>query len=73
MSKIISERMAGQIDGEFVVFRIGIRINKFWKPHKWLPAALAGSRLTKELEETEERGLLGYEVRPGIRNHVIVQ
>lgn len=73
MGKIVPERMAGQIDGDFVVFRIGIRINKFWKPHKWIPAFLAGPRLTKELEETEESGLLGYETSLGIRNHVVVQ
>lgn len=73
MGKIIPERMAGKIDGDFVVFRIGIRINKFWKPHKWLPAFLAGPRLTTALEEKEGSGLLGYEVSLGIRNHAIVQ
>jgi len=73
MSEIVPKRMAGEIDGDFVVFRIGIRINRFWKPHKWLPAFLAGPRLTKELEERRDSGLLGYEVSLGIRNHVVVQ
>ena len=72
MAKIIPERMVGQIEGDFVVFRIGIRINKFWKPHKWLPAFLAGPRLTTELEEKEYSGLLGYETSLGICNHVML-
>lgn len=73
MSEIVPNRMAGEIEGDFVVFRIGIRINKFWKPHRWLPAFFAGPRLTKELEEDPGSGLLGYEVNLGIRNHVVVQ
>jgi len=31
---IISERVTADIEGEFVVFRIGMRINKLWKVHK---------------------------------------
>ena len=41
MSKTISERMTAEIEGEFVVFLIGMRINKPWKIHKWLPVFLA--------------------------------
>jgi hypothetical protein len=29
--------MAAQIEGDFVVFLIGMRIDKPWKLHKWLP------------------------------------
>jgi len=38
MPKIILERMSAQIDGDFVVFLIGMRVNAWWKVHKWLPA-----------------------------------
>jgi hypothetical protein len=31
--------MAAEMDGEFVVFLIGMRINKPWKLHKWLPCS----------------------------------
>jgi hypothetical protein len=34
MAKIINQRMAAQMDGEFVVFLIGMRINKPWKIHQ---------------------------------------
>ena len=47
---IIAERMAARIEGDFVVFLIGARINKPWKIHKWLPVALAMPRMMKELE-----------------------
>jgi hypothetical protein len=41
--------MTAEIEGEFVVFLIGARINKPWKIHNWLPVALAMSRMLKEL------------------------
>lgn len=49
MKKIIPQRMTAQIEGDFVVFIIGMRVNKFWKVHKWLPAAMAMPRMLKEL------------------------
>jgi hypothetical protein len=61
MSKVIDQRMAAQIDGDFVVFLIGARINKPWKVHKWLPVALAMRRMIKELEAHPESGFLGHE------------
>lgn len=59
MAAIIAERMTAQIDGDFVVFLIGMRINKFWKVHKWLPVALAMPRMLKELAGRPESGCLG--------------
>ncbi|MGZ7042353.1 MAG: DUF4188 domain-containing protein, partial [Thermoanaerobaculia bacterium] len=29
--------MTAQIDGDFCVFLIGMRINRIWKFHKWMP------------------------------------
>ena len=60
MAKIIGSRMAGEIEGEFVVFLIGMRINKPWKLHKWLPAFLAMPKMLKELEAHPESGFLGH-------------
>lgn len=59
MAQVIPERMAAEIDGDFVVFLIGMRINKPWKPHKWLPVLLAMPRMLKELKEHPESGFLG--------------
>ena len=50
-----------KVDGEFVVFLIGMRINKPWKVHKWLPVFLAMPRMLKELKGRPESGLLGVE------------
>jgi hypothetical protein len=59
VARIISERMTAQIDGEFVVFLIGMRINKPWKIHKWLPVFLAMPRMLRELRAHKESGFLG--------------
>jgi len=34
--EIIKERMSAEADGDFVVFLIGVRVNKFWKMHKFV-------------------------------------
>ena len=56
---IISERVTADIEGEFVVFRIGMRINKLWKVHKWAPVFVAMPRMLRELEADPDSGLLG--------------
>ena len=61
MKTIITERMTAQIDKEVVVFLIGMRINRLWKIHKWLPVVLAMPKMLKELAATEDSGLLGVE------------
>lgn len=63
MAKVIKQRMTVKMEGDFVVFLIGMRINKFWKFHKWLPVARAMPRMLKELQQRskEETGFLGAE------------
>src|SRR5271155_2415159 len=56
---VINDRMCAQFEGEVVVFLIGMRINKLWKIHKWLPVAMAMPRMLKELEQHPELGFLG--------------
>jgi hypothetical protein len=43
------------------VFLIGMRINRLWKVHKWLPVARAMPRMIKELSTQREHGFLGAE------------
>ena len=59
MTKVIPHRMTAQIEGDFVVFLIGMRINKPWKLHKWLPIFMAMPKMLKELERRPESGFLG--------------
>ena len=61
MSKIIDQRMTARIEGDFVVFLIGLRINKWWKLHKWVPLMKTMPAMLKELQSLpqEETGFLG--------------
>ena len=59
MNGTIQARRMGKIEGEFVVFLIGMRINRWWKVHKWLRVGLAMPRMLRELTEKPELGFLG--------------
>jgi hypothetical protein len=59
MTQINAQRMTVEVEGDFVVLLIGMRINKPWKVHKWLPVFLAMPRMLKELKNRPESGLLG--------------
>jgi hypothetical protein len=60
MSEIYKQRMSAHIEGDFVVFIIGMRINKFWKLRKWLPVFLAMPKMIAELYDHPETGFLGH-------------
>ena len=66
MAKTINQRMTAQLEGDFVVFLIGMRINRFWKFHKWIPVATAMPRMLKELSQKPESGFLGFQILGGI-------
>ena len=59
MADVIAQRMAVDFEGDFVVFLIGMRINKPWKLHKWLPVFFAMPKMLKELQQHPESGFLG--------------
>ena len=61
MAKIVADRITAQIDGEVVVFLIGLRINRLWKVHKWWPVAMAMPRMLRELANDPGSGFLGVE------------
>jgi hypothetical protein len=61
MVEIHKERMTSEVSGDFVVFLIGMRVNKLWKIHKWLPVALAMPRMLKELYRNPHMGLISHE------------
>jgi hypothetical protein len=69
---ICRERLCAEMDGEFVVFLIGMRINKLWKVHKWVPVMLAMPRMLRELMATPASGLLSCEMWFG-RTTIMVQ
>ena len=57
----INRRVTAKIEGDFVVFIIGMRVNKPWKLHKWLPVFAAMPQMIAELEKDPESGFLGAE------------
>ena len=60
MAKPIPKRITATIDGDFVVSLIGMRINKPWKVHKWLPVVRAMPQMIRKLEQRPESGFLGH-------------
>ena len=73
MAKVYKEMMTAEIDGDFVVFLIGMRINKLWKVWKWWPVLSAMPRMLIELGKNPELGLLHARSHFGIRNVMVVQ
>ena len=55
------ERLTATLEGDFVVFLIGMRINSPLKIHKWLPVARAMPRMIEELYRKPELGFLHAE------------
>ena len=72
MAKIFNERMTAVVEGEFVVFLVGMRINKLWKIHKWLPVVMAMPKMLRELYQNPEPGLISHESWFG-RTIILVQ
>lgn len=58
---IIPRRVTATLDGTFCVFLIGMRFNRPWKVHQWLPVLLAMPRMLAELQRQPELGFLGGE------------
>ena len=58
MARIFKGRYTAQIDEPFVVFIIGMRVNKFWAFHKWVPTALAMGPTLRTLFKNPEKGFL---------------
>jgi len=58
---IINRRVAAKIDGDFVVFLIGARINRWWKipQHFWFARTMP--KMLAELEANPDSGFLGFQ------------
>lgn len=73
MAKIKEGRWIAEVEGEFVVFLIGMRINRLWKIWAWLPVFLAMPKMLIELFSKPELGLLSARTHFGLRNTMVVQ
>ncbi|HUP09735.1 MAG TPA: DUF4188 domain-containing protein [Caldimonas sp.] len=66
------ERLHAQLEGGFVLFLIGMRVNVLWKVHRWWPVAMAMPRMLRELAQRPELGFLGGHAWGG-RTPIVVQ
>ena len=72
MNTILEGRWTARTDEEFVVFIIGMRINKWWMVHRWLPLIRAMGGMIRELSVRPELGFLGGKAWFG-RTIVLIQ
>jgi len=71
--QIIEDRVTARVEqDEFVVFLIGMRVNRPLKIHRWLPVARAMGRMIEELYAAPEMGLRHVEIWFG-RTSIMVQ
>jgi hypothetical protein len=59
MAEVFPGRYTADHHGEVVVFLIGMRVNRPWKVHKWLPVLTAMPKMIKELEALPDSGFIG--------------
>lgn len=61
MAQVFNGRYTAQTDEPFVVFLIGMRINKLLAFNKWMPTAMAMNPMLQTLYTYPEKGFLGGE------------
>ncbi len=61
MAQVTPGRFTAKMDEPFVVFIIGMRINKLLAIRKWLPTVRAMGPMLRELYRHPEKGFLGAE------------
>jgi hypothetical protein len=54
--------MTAAVEGDIVLFLIGMRLNKPWAVHKWLPVARAMPRMLRELYQNPTLGFMSHEM-----------
>ena len=67
-----NQRLTGSLDGEFVIFLIGMRVNQPLRVDKWLPVIAAMTRMLGELRAQPQLGLLHAEMWTS-RTSIMVQ
>ena len=73
MAKPIQGRMTAAIEGDFVIFLIGMRVHKLWKVWKWLPVFSAMPRMLMELGKNPDLGLLHSKTFFSLRSPYLIQ
>lgn len=73
MSPIFKGRYTAQLDGSFVIFIVGMRINHLWAVSKWWSAISVMLKLIKQLKINSQSGLLHTENYCYWRGFAVIQ
>ncbi|HLZ22226.1 MAG TPA: DUF4188 domain-containing protein, partial [Ktedonobacterales bacterium] len=73
MAAVIPGRFTAQSDEPFVVFLIGMRINRLLAFSKWIPTALAMEPMLRMLYQHPEKGMLGARTLLSWRGVTVIQ
>jgi hypothetical protein len=73
MASTINRRVCAEVDGPFVLFLIGARINRWWKPWILFPFMATMPRMLAELGAKPELGLLHARSHFGVGGIMVVQ
>ena len=73
MAKIFNGRYTAKTSEPFVVFLIGMRINKWWRFDKWIPAANSMAPMLASLFAHPEKGFLHGEYFWNFSGPVLIQ
>jgi hypothetical protein len=66
-------RYTANIEGDFVVFIIGMRPNRIWKLDRWLWVSKAMRAMLEALDAHKEKGLLAHRLSMSAQGPVIIQ
>jgi Monooxygenase af470-like len=73
MAKVVPGRFTAQTDEPFVVFIIGMRVNKFFAFRKWIATAMAMGPMLRTLYQHPEKGFLGAQALISWRGVTTIQ
>ena len=73
MARVHRGRFTADYDQPFVVFVIGMRINRLWQFWKWIPVAMAMGPMLKTLFAHPEKGFLGVHTHLSWRTITTIQ
>jgi Domain of unknown function (DUF4188) len=73
-AQLFAGRWTARMEDDFVVFLIGMRVNRVTALRRWLPVFTAMPRMLRHLERDPASGLLAYHLAlAGPRSPIVVQ
>lgn len=73
MARIEQRRVCAELQGGFVLFLIGMRVNRPWKVWKWLPVSQAMPKMIAELYQNPDLGFLHAQTQFSFPNVTVTQ